>query len=138
MAETDRGAMAEFFRRSPDLLDFQDELAIALYELDLEVADECLDTRTSALQAVVGITHERLTSSDSDENIRYADCRNLSLEAVSAGLVGIYYPSAAATWPTAFNLVLFGHQSSASWQCLAHREVDRPRMTSADVNPLPA
>jgi hypothetical protein len=129
--------MAEFFRRSPELLDFQDDLRIVLFELDLEVSGMCLDVRGASSQAAVGITSDRLTSSESDEEVRYAECRALAREVVAAGHVGIRYPSAAATWAGAGNSVLFGGHGASTWECRSHREVGAPRLTAADVSPLP-
>src|SRR4051794_30412210 len=89
VAETDRGAMAEFFRRAPELIDFQDDLNIVLFELDLEVIGGCLDVRQARGQNEVGISEERLTSSDVDESARYAECRELGTEAFADGDAGI-------------------------------------------------
>ena len=43
VAESMEGAMAEFFRRSPELLNFQDDLAIVLYRLEVQIIGDCLD-----------------------------------------------------------------------------------------------
>ena len=137
VAESGRGAMAEFFRRSPELFDFQDDLVIVLYELDLEIAGNCLDVRDEASRQTVGIPLDRLTSSELDESTRYGECRQLAQDVASQRLWGILYPSAAATWADAWNMVLFGDQSPVGWECRDHRELARPRLKSADVSPLP-
>ena len=45
VAETAQGAMAEFFRRHPELLQLQasEELRLAVFELGLDVLGRCLD-----------------------------------------------------------------------------------------------
>jgi hypothetical protein len=128
--------MAEYFRRAPELINFQDDLRIVLFELDVDVLRDCLDVRESLSQETVGISADRLTSSDSDENVRYSECRQLAREVVAEQLVGILCPSAAAKWPGAWNLVLFGDGESRGWECLADREVSPPRLVVEDVWPL--
>jgi hypothetical protein len=129
--------MAEFFRRAPELIDFQDDLNIVLFELDLEVQGKCLEVLDQTSRVNVGITLERLTSSEPDETARYRECRQLAHDVEDEGHSGIMYPSAAAAWPAAGNLVLFGEQDPGSWECHGHREVARPRLMARDVNPLP-
>lgn len=136
VAETARGAMAEFFRRSPELIDFQDDLTVVLFELDLSISGDCLDVRDAPEQLAVGITVERLTSSEVDEGSRYGECRALARQVVNARLTGIFYPSAAATWSPAWNLVLFAASDPVEWECLEHRPVDRPRLDAAEVSPM--
>ncbi len=136
VAASGRGAMAEFLRRAPELIDFQDDLNIILYELDLDVRGECLDLRADSSRNNVGISLDRLVSSEGDELTRYSECRALARDAVAHSLTGIFFPSAAATWSGAWNLVVYGGKASAGWDCLGHREVSRPRLTVADVRPL--
>ena len=136
VAESARGAMAEFFRRHPELLNFQDDLTLQMFELDLEVNGACLDLREAAAQARAGIDHDRLTSSESDESIRYAECQHLALAAIAEGCVGIGYPSAAANWDT-WNLVLFGSQDTTTWICHEHHNIGLPRLSATEVRPLP-
>lgn len=136
VAETTRGAMAEFFRRAPELIDFQDDLQIVLHELDVDITGECLDVLEAASRGTVGISLGLLTSSDVDEVARYLECRELAREVVMEGLTGIFFPSAAATWSPAWNLVLFAEQTPVPWTCLNHREVAPPRLAAADVRSL--
>ncbi len=137
VAETDRGAMAEFFRRFPELIEFQDDLEIIVYELDIDVPSECLDVLADDSQGHVGISLDRLTSSEPNEAKRYLECRETAREAVAQRLTGIFYPSAAGRWAHAWNLVLFDEKSPKGWECSRHREVARPRLVAADVSPLP-
>lgn len=136
VAESGEGAMAEYFRRHPEFLDFQDDLVISLYELELDIPGPCLDVRADAGQQLARIARDRLVSSEKDEGVRYAECRELAGNALAADLVGIAYPSAAAAW-TSWNLVLFGGPSATRWVCLARRVVDRPHLAAADVRILP-
>lgn len=128
--------MAEFFRRSPELLQFQDALVISLYELDLEIPGPCVNLCRSEVRASVNLTLERLTSSEHDESIRYRECRDLASDAVASDLVGLAYPSAAATWSTR-NLVLLGQQHEHRWRCHKHEETTRPKLEAHEVTPLP-
>lgn len=136
-AESMKGAMAEFFRRSPELLDFQDDLAIVLYQLEVEIVGDCLDLRGKPSRSAVGITLERLTSSETDETVRYQECRELAADVVREALVGVVYPSAAATWNDAWNLVLLGDQSSRTWECKGHSQVPPPHLAAGEVSSLP-
>ena len=137
VANSGRGAMAEFFRRHPELLALQDDVDVVLHELDLETHVDALDLRTEPSQQSVGITIERLNSSDADEDARYAECRQLASEVIAEELVGILFPSAAANWPDAWNVVLFGLQSGATWECNGHRQVPTPRVSVAECHALP-
>lgn len=128
--------MAEYFRRHPEFLEFQDDLVISLCELQLEVAGECLDVRDDAGQYQAGIAHDRLIASEKDEGVRYAECRELARGALARDLVGIAFPSAAAAW-TSWNLVLFGDPITTRWVCLARTVVDRPHLSATDVRTLP-
>lgn len=136
VADSARGAMAEYFRRHPEFLNLQDDLVITLYELDLQIAGQCLDTCEDGSRSRIGISEDQLTSSDADEEVRYRDCRELASETIAAGFVGILYPSASASWPGAQNLVLFHDQTPSTWQCDGHRAIDRPCLTAAEVHPL--
>jgi RES domain-containing protein len=138
LAASATGAMAEFFRRNPELLDFQDDgLAISLLELEVEVNGNCLDVRAPSDAALVGIAFDRLTSSDSDEDVRYTECRALAKEALDADMVGLAYPSAAATSAQQWNLVLFGDGDVENgWSVLGTAKIAPPKLTSSDVRPL--
>lgn len=135
LAHTAEGAIAEYLRRHPEFLNFQDDLRLVLYELDLSVNGECVDVRTPAGQSQVGIATDRLTSSEDDEDVRYVECRQLAAEVVAAGLTGIAYPAAAVT-SGAWNVVLFGDQSANTWTATSYREVSRPRVDPRAVRVL--
>ena len=49
-----------------------------LFEIVLDVAGRCLDVRAPHQAALVGIPFERLSASDADEVIRYAECSQLA------------------------------------------------------------
>lgn len=95
LAYSAQGAMAEYFRRHPEFLDFQDDLLIELFEITLDAPCECLDVRDSAKAVLIGIGFDRLLSSEPDDIARYAECRALGKDAVNFGLCGLAYPSAA-------------------------------------------
>jgi len=135
LAATAEGAMAEFFRRFPELLEIQDDLIIGFFEVELEVSADCVDVRTPSGAAVIGIELLRLRSSEPDELSRYAECRALAVECITAGFVGLAYPSAASVAET-WNLVLFGEQSEPGWHGLGYQPVPRPRLTSVDVRSI--
>lgn len=135
VAESAAGAMAEYFRRHPELLDFQDDLVIGLYELDLNVTGDCLNVSDATGQASVGITSARLSSSDPDQDVRYVECRELAAASVALGLTGVIYPSAGAAWAVR-NLVLFHDPEPGRWTCGGHRPTTRPHVTPSDVRPL--
>lgn len=133
-ADTDSAAVAEFLRRNPELMDFQDSLTIRLYSLDLDAAGECVDVRTDAHAHGVGIPLDRLQSSDADESVRYRECRELARDAHGRGRAGIAYRSAATVWD-AWNLVLFGDQG-VDWRCDEWRLVPRPSLDPGEVHIL--
>lgn len=139
LAESARGAMAELFRRHAELFGLEGgDLNIRLYALEVEVVGPCLDVRDSAGQAAVGIEAERLTSSDQEDDVRYAECRQLADDTVAGGMIGIGYPSAAAQWQT-WNVVLFDDQDTARWTCSAVAEVSTlPEVLPTEVNVLAA
>lgn len=135
LAESADGAMAEFFRRRPTWLELQDNLAISLFQIEIDVLVPCLDVRDAAGQAAAGITRERLTSSEAEESVRYLECRALAHDARAASLQGIGYPSAAAAWDT-WNLVLFDEPSVTGWQPIETVRVPIPRLLASDVVPI--
>ena len=135
LAATPEGAMAEYFRRHPEFLALQDKLAIRLFEVDLRVEGTCVDVRTDAGQRAADITRDRLVSSEHDENLRYAECRELATWAVAESFDGISYPSAAAMWDT-WNLVLFGDPTSGRWIATGTRVIARPIIEETAVRCL--
>jgi hypothetical protein len=133
LAGSAKGAMAEYFRRHPEFLDFQEDLDVTLFQLDVQVLCECLDVRVPDQAAAVGFDFRRLLSSEADERVRYEDCRALAKDVVGVGLCGLAYPSAAATGP-AWNLVLFG--DPGAWAVTGYAPATRPRLDPAEVQPL--
>lgn len=136
VAATDRGAMAEFFRLHPELLALQDELAIRLFELDLDVAGPVLDLMSDATRHAVEISVDELRSADRDCAVRWRECQRIGAYAVEHRFTAIRYPSASATWADAENMVLFGQQAANWWECLEHREVPQPGVEPDEVNGL--
>jgi hypothetical protein len=132
LADTAVGATAEFLRRHPEFLALQDRIVIQLFELGLEIDNPCLDVRDASGAAHAQIPFERLTSSDDDPAVRYAECRELASDTEAAGGTGIAYPSAAYRGET--NLVMFSEQPSAvPWTTLTKTEVPRPTVDAARV-----
>jgi hypothetical protein len=125
--------MAEFFRRHPELLDFQEDLRILLFALEISVTQDGLDVRTQIGQVAVGISFLQLTSSDANESVRYADCHRLAIAVFAQNLSGIAYPSAAAKWSGAWNLVLFGDQDTKKWTSTGHFHMTRPLLTAGEI-----
>lgn len=135
-AETPKGAIAEFLRRNPEFIALQDHLRVRLYEIVLDVSGECLDVRLPQHQAEVGISLERLTSSELDERDRYVACWDLARATRSSGAIGIAYPSAAANWADAWNLALFGDPSDRTWRPLAVNEQSPPTLAADEIRVL--
>ncbi|MFE4950531.1 RES family NAD+ phosphorylase [Leifsonia sp. NPDC056665] len=135
-AETAKGAVAEFLRRHPEFFSLQDHLRIRLFEVDLNIPGECLDVRHEQAQADVGISLDRLTSSDVDEHERYMACWDLAHATWAWGSTGIAYPSAAANWADAWNLALFGDPSTETWHPLNVSEIDPPQLAVDEVRVL--
>jgi len=136
LAESPRGAIAEFLRMHPEFLQFQNDLNITVYEILTAVGCECLDVRREALSEAIGFPHERLASSERDEAVRYVECRALGAAVADSELCGIAYPSAGATWVT-WNLVLFGDANQLGrWQVVSCRPVSRPTLSPSGVRAL--
>lgn len=132
-AESALGAMAEFFRRHPEFLGFQRELKVVVFELEIDIRLQSLDVRTDLGQITVGISLERLTSSDADEAVRYLECQTLATLVALEQMSGIAYPSAALKRANAWNLVLFGDPNPMTWKSNSHTKIKRPSIISADV-----
>jgi len=137
VADDPSSATAEFYRRNPEFLLDRTIPSIELYELDLLISGRCLDVRTSAQAAAVGVPFDRLRSNDTDEDARYVECRALADAAEQLGC-GIAYPSAASTSTAAWCLALFGRPSASTWSCLGYSEQPLPVLTAAQVRVLPA
>jgi hypothetical protein len=136
LAETPEGAMAEFFRRHPELLAFQgDGLRVRLFAIEVRIGGDILDLREPAVSSAIGFPFDRLASSDVDEGDRYKECRTLALEVTSAGMCGIAYPSAAAVWST-WNVVLFGDPDPGTWLSAGATPVVVPLIDGTQIRPL--
>jgi hypothetical protein len=128
--------MAEYFRRHPELLQFQvSGLRLRVFGIILVVRGAVLDLRNNASAAAVGISPDRLHSSDADEDVRYRECRELAVAAIAGNRCGIAYPSAAAAWAT-WNLVVFGDPDPATWESLSITPVVPPVLAPSQVNAL--
>ncbi len=137
LAESSEGAIAEYLRRHPEFLDLQDFLVIQIFEIEISVNQICLDVRTESDAISCGISMARLTSSEANEVVRYAECRILAKTVINDGGVGIYYPSAAAMWRP-WNLVLFGDPDVRQWIPLSESVVPTPVLLSTQIRALEA
>ncbi|MGK2855387.1 MAG: RES family NAD+ phosphorylase [Microbacteriaceae bacterium] len=135
VAYSAKGAVAEYFRRHPELLGLASEMIMPLWEIRVESESDALDVRHATGQATVGIPLNRLISSETDEVERYAECRELARLTWHSDLVGIAYPSAAATWTDAWNLVLFG-ESDVRWKARTISTVSPPTVDPGDIRTL--
>lgn len=138
VAQSANGAVAEYLHRFPEFIGLSTRLILRLWELEVDLVAEALDVREEAGQAIVGITLDRLTSQEADTLVRYRECRELVRLVVGAGLAGIAYPSAAATWAGAWNLVLIGDSHASSWRGAGVRVVDPPILQQSEVRQLDA
>jgi RES domain-containing protein len=128
LASSAEGAVAEYLRRHPEL--FGLELLVELWEIGIDVSAQALDVREEAGQITVGISRDRLTSSDESELKRYRECRELMANVASAALSGILYPSASLRAFGPWNLVLRG---SDGWISSVLGHVPVPVLEERDV-----
>lgn len=138
-ASSARGAVAEFLRRNPEFFNLESdlEITIELFEIEISVEKEVAEVRDSVGQLQAGISLERLTSSEPDEVVRYLECREFAKIVLLQNLVGIAFPSAAATWAGAWNLVVFEKEILGNWLIAHFVEVNPPSLTNSEVNVLP-
>jgi RES domain-containing protein len=133
LASSPEGAIAEFLRRHPELMEFQDALRIQVFEVRVRVHACCLDVRFPDRAAAAGIDLARLLSNDSDETQRYEYSREV---AASPEIdAGIAYPSAAHAAP-AWCLVLFGPEGGG-WSSEGFESVTRPWVNPVNVSTIP-
>jgi hypothetical protein len=130
------GAVAEYFRRRPELLAYQDRSRIRVFRVTLEFTKPCLDVRTETGAAAAGIAFDRLISADPDPKLRYQECRRLADATEADGSAGIAYPSAALIGSHAWNVVAFGSDGDL-WRSLQYDEVPRPWVDPALVVAVP-
>lgn len=114
VSSTAQGAVSEFYRRHPELLNMQDSVVLQLFEVTLEVVAQVLDVNDDDDATAEGIHPGRLVSSDPDPDDRYGQCRALADRVELAAGCGIRYPSAASTTRPA-NLVVFGRPTPTSY-----------------------
>lgn len=112
LAHTPEGALAEFFKRNPELLKYQDGLRLEMYEVSVRIGARCLDVRSEEAAHLANVDLPRLMSNAPDEAERYSYSREVAdaLEEES----GLAYPSAALVAP-AWNIVLFGLAGNGWW-----------------------
>jgi hypothetical protein len=132
-ALTPAAAASEFLRRHPEFLNLQDASRIRIWEFDVKASAPVLDVRTEPNAELIAFPFDRLTSSDADEAVRYAECRVLASDVEQAG-TGLEYPSPALPGGECF--VLFGVRGSA-WETSKEREVPRPGVDPTLVAVLP-
>jgi RES domain-containing protein len=129
-------AMSEFFRLHAEFLELQEDLAIRLFEMELSTFGNVVDLTESAGQVAIGISEERLSSSEPSVEVRFAECWEVGEWAVSEGFVGIAYPCAATSRPNEWNIVLFGAESTESWQLENVHLIGMPIVSPEDVRTL--
>jgi hypothetical protein len=129
------GAVAEYFRRHPELLPLQDAVALRVFEMELTSHSRLLDVRTGGGATAAGITLERLISSDANESSRYKECRALAGRAESR-YPGITWHSAAYS-DSVYCVVLFG-MNRDRWDLDIVTEIPKPTIDVARVQVIEA
>lgn len=133
VAETSEGAVAEYYRRHPELLQVQASVKLNVFEVEIACSCEGTDVRMEEQARKVGIAWDRLRSSDRRKQDRYKECYGLADETVKMGGVSVQYPSAA--YEGAQALVLFA--VGEGWTASAAR-VDTPSVMPERVRALPS
>lgn len=123
-AQEAAGAVAEYLRRHAEFTHLQPWLKIRIFQVELSIAGYLLDVRDAGCASRAAIDHDRLTSSEPDEEVRYFECRALASRAANAGDVGIVYPSASMR--TMWNLVCLGADSPGGWRASSWQEIPTP------------
>lgn len=134
VSSSPEGAVAEFLRRHPELVGLQEALRLRVFAFDLTVQIPGCDVRSESQASAVGFPYERLSSSESDPETRYAECRELVRDVESESGVGVAYPSAAHR--KAENFVVFHDSSDATWRTSKADVVGTPRISTSDLRPL--
>lgn len=129
-------AVAEWYRHSPELMQFQTPAQLRAFRITCAVHRDCVDLRTEEQATAIGISFERTQSSERDIATRYQECRKLA-HAVDGALdmVGILYRSPAAGSPH-WCIVLFGSQGLGWELATAVEEVPVPVIDPASVTPV--
>src|SRR5690349_4447524 len=79
------GALAEFFRRHPELLTCHAGVNVGLVRLRVVCDVDCMDVSLQDKAAVVGMSGERLRSSDARRPEGFSECQVLALAVVNDG-----------------------------------------------------
>lgn len=131
MASTASAAVAEYYRRHPELIGFQDSVRLRTFQMTLVSETEGLDVRRPEQGIAVGIAWDRLRSSEKNEHTRYHECRELADDVEAAGGMGIAHSSAAYEGSNTF--VSFGEAAPEGWHITAVTEIDTPRVDPGRV-----
>jgi hypothetical protein len=78
LSSSAEGALAEYYRRHPEFLEFQDRLKVRLFEIEFTGGGEGLDVSTEDRTEEIGFPWERLRSSDARRVDRYRECQLLA------------------------------------------------------------
>lgn len=132
LSRSREGAVAEFYRKHPELLHLQHKVKHRLFRMDLEAHSQGLAVETAGKADVVGIPYERLTSSDSDPGTRYRECRRLAADVDNEGGIGISYPAAA--YPGVTHVVAFHSPGPERWEVTQPAPVEVPTVDPPRVN----
>jgi hypothetical protein len=124
-------AVAEFYRRHPELLNFQDRVRLRTYQFQLICRTEGCDVRTADQANAVGIAPDRLVSSDARPGERYRECREFAKAVESAGGIGVFFPSAAHA--DGENMVVFGAGPTNGWSSEGSRQISTPKVDPSHV-----
>jgi hypothetical protein len=133
-ASTPGGAVAEYFRRHPELIAVQVSLKLRIYEMSVS-ANPTLDVTTAEGARDAAIEPDRLVSSDEDEETRYRECRELATQVEDSGGAGILYPNVALQDGSSWNAALFGERDVA-WIVELGAAIQPPRIQAESIHVL--
>lgn len=132
MSRSAEGAVAEYYRRHPEFLAFQGRLKHRLFRLGFTGEGDGLDVRSTDRAERVGVSYERLRSSDKRRDDRFRECHDLARAVVASSGRCIEYPSAA--YDGAENVVALG---SFGWHAAVEQQIALPPIEPALVRALP-
>ncbi len=135
LCHSPEGAMAEYFRRHPELLAYQHRFKARLFRISFTGIHDGLDVSSEANALLVGIAWDRLRSSDLRRPKRHQECQALATEVVNDGGVTISYPSAA--YENVTSVVTFGDGGLPHWTLDSEVEITHPHVDPAQVRVLP-
>lgn len=124
-------AVAEFYRRHPELLEFQERIRLRTFRFQLSCLTEGCDVRTEHQASAVGIALTRLTSSDARPGDRYRECRELADAVDDAGGIGVFFPSAALV--DSQNIVVFDSGATNGWSSQSLSQIPTPIVDASQV-----